>query len=122
MKNIKLKNMNLKTFLLVVAFAGSGFTLRAEQTEQPKLSEKSEKIITINTKRLGAQIKPTMWGLFFEDINYAADGGIYAELVKNRSFEFRPDHYMGWSVFGNSCSFSLLGSGHKQRTHQRHNR
>lgn len=101
MKNINLKNMNLKRLLLVVAFAGSGFTLRAEQTEQPKLSEKSEKIITINTKRLGAQIKPTMWGLFFEDINYAADGGIYAELVKNRSFEFRPDHYMGWSVFGN---------------------
>ena len=29
-----------------------------------------------------------MWGVFFEDINFAADGGIYAELVKNRSFEF----------------------------------
>lgn len=42
-----------------------------------------------------------MWGLFFEDINYAADGGLYAELIKNRSFEFRPDHFMGWSVFGN---------------------
>jgi alpha-N-arabinofuranosidase len=33
-------------------------------------------------------IQPTMWGVFFEDINFAADGGIYAELVKNRSFEF----------------------------------
>ena len=30
----------------------------------------------------------------FEDINYAADGGLYAELVKNRSFEF-PQHLMG---------------------------
>ena len=29
-----------------------------------------------------------MWGVFFEDINFAADGGLYAELVKNRSFEF----------------------------------
>ncbi len=34
------------------------------------------------------EIQPTMWGIFFEDINFAADGGLYAELVKNRSFEF----------------------------------
>ena len=40
-----------------------------------------------------------MYGLFFEDINYAADGGLYAELVKNRSFEF-PQHFMGWKTFG----------------------
>jgi alpha-L-arabinofuranosidase len=36
-----------------------------------------------------------MWGVFFEDINFAADGGIYAELVKNRSFEFSLP-MMGW--------------------------
>ncbi|MCM1441016.1 MAG: carbohydrate binding domain-containing protein [Roseburia sp.] len=48
----------------------------------------------------GADIAPTMYGLFFEDINYAADGGLYAEMVKNRSFEF-PDHLMGWHSFGN---------------------
>lgn len=35
-----------------------------------------------------ADVQPTMWGIFFEDINFAADGGLYAELVKNRSFEF----------------------------------
>lgn len=54
----------------------------------------------VNTKKLGAEISPTMYGIFFEDINYAADGGLYAELVKNRSFEF-PDNYMGWDVYGN---------------------
>lgn len=42
-----------------------------------------------------APIQPTMYGIFFEDINFAADGGIYAELVKNRSFEFF-DPLMGW--------------------------
>jgi alpha-L-arabinofuranosidase len=42
-----------------------------------------------------ADIQPTMWGIFFEDINFAADGGIYAELVKNRSFEFKKP-LMGW--------------------------
>ena len=40
-----------------------------------------------------------MWGIFFEDINMGADGGIYAELIKNRSFEFnRP--MMGWKILG----------------------
>ena len=41
----------------------------------------------VNLKKAGAPIQPTMYGIFFEDINYAADGGLYAELVKNRSFE-----------------------------------
>ena len=56
-------------------------------------------VIDVNTKKLGAPIQPTMYGLFFEDINYAADGGLYGELVKNRSFEF-PDRLMGWEAFG----------------------
>jgi len=54
----------------------------------------------VNTKKVGAEVSPTMYGLFFEDINFAADGGLYGELVKNRSFEF-PQAYMGWRVFGN---------------------
>ena len=56
--------------------------------------------IEVNTKKIGAPIQPTMYGMFFEDINYAADGGLYGELVKNRSFEF-PQSFMGWKVFGN---------------------
>ena len=56
--------------------------------------------MVIQTKKLGAPIQPTMYGLFFEDINYAADGGLYAEMIKNRSFEF-PQSFMGWEVFGN---------------------
>ena len=57
-------------------------------------------VLEVNTKKLGAPIQPTMYGIFFEDINYAADGGLYAEMVKNRSFEF-PQHLMGWRAFGN---------------------
>lgn len=54
----------------------------------------------VNTSKAGAPIQSTMYGIFFEDINYAADGGLYGELVKNRSFEF-PQHFMGWKTFGN---------------------
>ena len=56
--------------------------------------------IKVQTQKPGAEIQPTMYGIFFEDINYAADGGLYGELVKNRSFEFTPDHLMGWLAFG----------------------
>ncbi len=55
--------------------------------------------LLIQVDKQGAEIQPTMYGLFFEDINYAADGGLYAELVKNRSFEF-PQSFTGWCTFG----------------------
>lgn len=56
--------------------------------------------MTVLANKPGAQVQSTMYGIFFEDINYAADGGLYAEMVKNRSFEF-PQHLMGWRTFGN---------------------
>ena len=56
-------------------------------------------VMDVNTKKLGAPVQPTMYGIFFEDINYAADGGLYAEMVKNRSFEF-PQRLMGWRAYG----------------------
>lgn len=57
-------------------------------------------VLDINLKKVGAPIQPTMYGIFFEDINFAADGGLYAELIKNRSFEFPQNHLQGWKAFG----------------------
>lgn len=51
--------------------------------------------LKVDASKSIAKVQPTMYGIFFEDINFAADGGIYAELVKNRSFEFY-DPKMGW--------------------------
>lgn len=53
--------------------------------------------ILVNVDKPRAEIKPTMWGIFFEDINFGADGGLYAELVKNRSFEFYKPR-TGWKI------------------------
>ncbi|ACI19869.1 alpha-L-arabinofuranosidase C-terminal domain-containing protein [Dictyoglomus thermophilum] len=50
--------------------------------------DKTEYIIEVNADKQGVQISPILYGLFFEDINYAADGGIYANLIQNGSFEF----------------------------------
>lgn len=51
----------------------------------------------------GPAIDPMMHGVFFEDINYAADGGIYAELIQNRSFEDR-DALFAWSTVGSESA------------------
>lgn len=47
----------------------------------------AESSITVSVDKPGVKVSPTLWGIFFEDINLSADGGLYAELVRNRSFE-----------------------------------
>ena len=54
---------------------------------------------TIDPAKTKFDISLTMYGVFFEDINFAADGGLYAELIKNRSFEF-PNGLSGWETDG----------------------
>lgn len=62
-------------------------------------------------------ISPNLFGIFFEDINYAADGGLYAEHIQNRSFEYSSaDHpdwnfFTGWELIPNGSKASIaLGS------------
>ncbi|SEH32589.1 alpha-L-arabinofuranosidase C-terminal domain-containing protein [Chryseobacterium culicis] len=55
-------------------------------------------------------IQPTMYGIFFEDINFAADGGLYAELIKNRSFEF-DEPFTGWKQPNTKTLSPNLDSG-----------
>ena len=62
----------------------------------------------IDLRKPGAPVNDTQYGIFFEDINFAADGGLYAELVKNRSFEYPDDALQGWKAFG---KVTVLGDG-----------
>lgn len=55
--------------------------------------------ISVDADAKGVPVQPTMYGIFFEDINFGADGGLYAEMVKNRAFNF-PQPLMGWKTFG----------------------
>ena len=83
--------MKITSLLLTALLAGTA-TLQAQNLRD----------ITVDVSRpeRGITIPSTMYGIFFEDINYGADGGLYAEMVKNRSFEF-PQSLMGWDTFGN---------------------
>ena len=80
--------MTQKSSLLVALCMGTALSLSA-----------AGNVLDVRTNKVGAPIQPTMYGLFFEDINYAADGGLYAEMVKNRSFDF-PQNLLGWTAYG----------------------
>lgn len=62
--------------------------------------------VTVQVDKPGATVSGKQIGIFFEDINFGADGGIYAELVKNRSFEF-PQAMMGWTRLERGSTGSL---------------
>lgn len=74
------------------------------------------KTIVVQTDKITAQVQPEMWGVFFEDINMGADGGIYAELIKNRSFEFYKP-LMGWTVQGAKMKEGDLLVLNRKETH-----
>lgn len=82
--------------LLVTFFLFSGHLMA--QTAKP---------IVVKIDQPVCAIQSTMWGIFFEDINFAADGGIYAELVKNRSFEFTQP-LMGWKILKKDATEGVL--------------
>jgi alpha-N-arabinofuranosidase len=81
-KNWGMKALTIFIWTILISY---GFVVNAQKNYS----------IDVLADKSYASLQPTMWGVFFEDINFAADGGIYAELVKNRSFEFyRP--LMAW--------------------------
>ncbi|MEO7046941.1 MAG: alpha-L-arabinofuranosidase, partial [Ferruginibacter sp.] len=82
--------MNNKRFLTLIAIALSAFC-------SSKINGQSKSDIIVSVNKPIAPVQSTMWGIFFEDINFGADGGIYAELIKNRSFEFSIP-LMGWQI------------------------
>ncbi len=67
--------------------------------------------VTVRADRPGHAIAPTLWGVFFEDINLSADGGLYAELVRNRSFEDgdKPEHWELVAATGAEASLEVTG-------------
>ncbi|MFI7633215.1 alpha-L-arabinofuranosidase C-terminal domain-containing protein [Nonomuraea sp. NPDC049400] len=77
-KNVSVSDGTLVTGTAATKFAIEGYT--------------SGKL-TVDTEAKGTKVSPNLYGVFYEDINHAADGGLYAELVQNRSFEFNStDH------------------------------
>tara|TARA_R110002050_G_C8963169_1_gene514814 strand:+ start:22189 stop:24216 length:2028 start_codon:yes stop_codon:yes gene_type:complete len=99
----------LKHLLLAVLVVSGLFSCKdkseSETIFETTSSSNETTNLVVDFKDTGIKIQPTMYGIFFEDINFAADGGLYAEMVKNRSFEFLLPK-MGWKE-SNSNKHSL---------------
>lgn len=96
----------MKTILVrkkVLTFLGA-FVITCNLWAQTKTT------LTVQVDKPVTEIQPTMWGIFFEDINFGADGGLYAELVKNKSFEFDTP-LMGWQENNTDRFSNNLQSG-----------
>jgi alpha-N-arabinofuranosidase len=96
--------MHGRTHLAALLLAFSSVSALS-QNQQPT-------IISVDATHPGAAISPSEFGIFFEDINFGADGGLYPELVKNRSFEFSEPGYDGHNNHGRRLSC--------ERRHLRH--
>lgn len=105
--------MNMKKILLAgCLFFAAIFVARSQ----------APAVFTVAADQPSADVQPTMWGIFFEDINLGADGGLYAELVKNRSFEFAAP-MMGWKeqkTEGASGSLIVQNRGEKSAANPRY--
>jgi alpha-N-arabinofuranosidase len=78
--------MYRKLFLVIVIVTNCLYNNSSAQTTEKKTTKSTF-------------ISPNLFGIFFEDINYSADGGLYAELVQNRSFEYSPTDKKSWNAF-----------------------
>lgn len=109
---IRIPYSDLEMVLLKASAAKGNTALEQENFVQTgvlatdKLAEvKSQLNIRLDQTK---SISPMLYGIFFEDISYAADGGLYAELIRNRDFEFTADDHRGWN---SQTAWTLKGEG-----------
>ena len=101
--------------ILIALIVGSLFSCKNKgeenSTSKTTLGSNVTVDLVVDFKDRGIKIQPTMYGIFFEDINFAADGGLYAEMVKNRSFEFsNPDGEKNVTIILRSPIFDFKDS------------
>lgn len=89
--------MNYRSMTALVALLCLALPLWAQVNVEVNLADKR------------AEVSPTLYGIFFEDINHAADGGLYAELIRNRSMEFSTDTPDGWEALQSQLSLCREG-------------
>ncbi|MFI9583468.1 hypothetical protein ACIHCQ_16810 [Streptomyces sp. NPDC052236] len=65
-------------------------------TAESESARSAETVVEVDAAAPGTAISPDLFGVFIEDLNHTADGGLYAELVQNRSFEYSPAHRPEW--------------------------
>src|SRR6188472_1782766 len=82
-----------KGFLLLALPVFIVYSINAQKTK-----------LTLDLTKPGATVSPILYGLMTEEINHSYDGGLYAELVRNRAFKDNPNTPEAWSLVRNDSS------------------
>lgn len=82
---------DFKQYLIVT------FAIALGALSGPVVAQETSPLIAVHISAAGKPISSNLFGVFFEDLNWAADGGLYGELVRNRSFEFSAEDHGGWN-------------------------
>ena len=84
-----------RVIVFLVAFLAANLaSFAVSQSENEAFPAK----ISVQVDQPQFKVSPSLYGIFFEEINLAGDGGIYPELIRNRSFEFNAEHPEFWSL------------------------
>ena len=100
--SLKIDNTRTKTALLLTAFVTPA--LLAQQTAT----------LNVDLNRPKSPVSPTLYGLMTEEINYSYDGGLYAELVRNRTFRADWSGILNWFLIENGASSAKVSIDSKQ--------
>ena len=68
-------------------------------------------VVTIDLSREEAEIPPSLYGIFFEEITHSGDGGLYAEMIRNRGFELlsvQRSHFASYFAAGSIFFFLII--------------
>jgi alpha-N-arabinofuranosidase len=93
--NYSRKHMPVRLALLL-ALAGTGTALAQVETTNPVPT------LQIKADLVTAKVSPMLYGLMTEEINYAYEGGLYGELIRNRTFKANPTNAVFWNAIGNA--------------------
>ncbi len=91
----------------------TGLSLLGALTASPGQAQTAPTTLTVQVNKPGASVSRNMYGLFFEDINFAADGGLYPELVKNKSFE-TDARLIGWRALQGAANLDAYAVRNEQ--------
>lgn len=100
MKTVNCIRYGICLLVAGVAMVVSGSSLARDGGSSP-LPSSEPLVLTVRADRPGHPLNKTQYGVFFEEISYAGDGGLYAELVKNRSFEDSTTSIPDWTIHKN---------------------
>ena len=95
--------------ILLSVFTGATVTLARAQTNAPV------PVLQIKADQVTAKVSPMLYGLMTEEINYSYEGGLYGELIRNRSFKANATNAVFWKTVGGARHFARPGHAVERR-------